>query len=183
MVWNAGQYFPLVFLQNPLGLDVGQASVLMMCALLLAAPMFPLAGWLSDRFGRRPVIVTGFLLAAATLLPTYMGLATAVRGGLPFAASLALLWWLSVPVALVCGPASAYLVELFPTRIRYSAIGLPYHLGNGWFGGFMPLATVAVSMHFSSEFAGLVYPTAMALLCGLLALRKMPETRHRDIGL
>ena len=106
-----------------------------------------------------------------------------MRGGLPFAASLALLWWLSVPVALVCGPASAYLVELFPTRIRYSAIGLPYHLGNGWFGGFMPLATVAVSMHFSSEFAGLVYPTAMALLCGLLALRKMPETRHRDIGL
>ena len=183
VVWNAGQYFPLVFLQNPLGLDVGQASVLMMCALLLAAPMFPLAGWLSDRFGRRPVIVTGFLLAAATLLPTYMGLATAVRGGLPFAASLALLWWLSVPVALVCGPASAYLVELFPTRIRYSAIGLPYHLGNGWFGGFMPLATVAVSMHFSSEFAGLVYPTAMALLCGLLALWKMPETRHRDIGL
>ena len=183
VVWNAGQYFPLVFLQNPLGLDVGQASVLMMCALLLAAPMFPLAGWLSDRFGRRPVIVAGFLLAAATLLPTYMGLATAVRGGLPFAASLALLWWLSVPVALVCGPASAYLVELFPTRIRYSAIGLPYHLGNGWFGGFMPLATVAVSMHFSSEFAGLVYPTAMALLCGLLALRKMPETRHRDIGL
>ena len=183
VVWNAGQYFPLVFLQNPLGLDVGQASVLMMCALLLAAPMFPLAGWLSDRFGRRPVIVAGFLLAAATLLPTYMGLATAVRGGLPFAASLALLWWLSVPVALVCGPASAYLVALFPTRIRYSAIGLPYHLGNGWFGGFMPLATVAVSMHFSSEFAGLVYPTAMALLCGLLALRKMPETRHRDIGL
>ena len=183
VVWNAGQYFPLVFLQNPLGLDVGQASVLMMCALLLAAPMFPLAGWLSDRFGRRPVIVAGFLLAATTLLPTYMGLAAAVRGGLPFAASLALLWWLSVPVALVCGPASAYLVELFPTRIRYSAIGLPYHLGNGWFGGFMPLATVAVSMHFSSEFAGLVYPTAMALLCGLLALRKMPETRHRDIGL
>ena len=183
VVWNAGQYFPLVFLQNPLGLDVGQASALMMCALLLAAPMFPLAGWLSDRIGRRPVIIAGFLLAATTLLPTYMGLAATVRGGLSFAATLALLWWLSVPVALVCGPASAYLVELFPTRIRYSAIGLPYHLGNGWFGGFMPLATVAVSMHFSSEFAGLVYPTAMALLCGLLALWKMPETRHRDIGL
>ena len=183
VVWNAGQYFPLVFLQNPLGLDVGQASALMMCALLLAAPMFPLAGWLSDRIGRRPVIIAGFLLAATTLLPTYMGLAATVRGGLSFAATLALLWWLSVPVALVCGPASAYLVELFPTRIRYSAIGLPYHLGNGWFGGFMPLATVAVSVYFSSEFAGLVYPTAMALLCGLLALWKMPETRHRDIGL
>ena len=183
VVWNAGQYFPLVFLQSPLGLDVGQASALMMCALLLAAPMFPLAGWLSDRVGRRPVIVAGFLLAATTLLPSYMLLAATVRNGLSFGASLALLWWVSVPVALVCGPASAYLVELFPTRIRYSAIGLPYHLGNGWFGGFMPLATVAVSVHFRSEFAGLVYPTAMSLLCGLLALWKMPETRHRDISL
>ncbi|MGV8959822.1 MAG: MFS transporter [Stenotrophomonas sp.] len=183
VVWNAGQYFPLVFLQSPLGLDVGRAGQLMMCALLLAAPLFPLAGWLSDRFGRRPVIISGFLLAAATLLPTFKMLALAVRPELSFAAALALLWSLSVPVALVCGPASAYLVELFPTRIRYSAIGLPYHLGNGWFGGFMPLATVALSVHFHSDFAGLYYPTAMALLCGLLALWLMPETRHRDISL
>ena len=181
VVWNAGQYFPLVFLQSPLGLDVGRASTLMMCALLLAAPMFPLAGWLSDRVGRRPVIIIGFLLAAATLLPSFKLLALAVRPELSFAAALALLWWLSVPVVLVCGPASAYLVELFPTRIRYSAIGLPYHLGNGWFGGFMPLATVAMSVHFHSDFAGLIYPTALSLLCGLLALWKMPETRHRDI--
>jgi len=183
VVWNAGQYFPLVFLQSPLGLDVGRASTLMMCALLLAAPMFPLAGWLSDRVGRRPVIVAGFLLAAATLLPSFKLLALAVRPELSFAAALALLWWLSVPVVLVCGPASAYLVELFPTRIRYSAIGLPYHLGNGWFGGFMPFATAAISVYFRSDFAGLVYPTALSLLCGLLALWKMPETRYRDITL
>ena len=182
VVWNAGQYFPLVFLQSPLGLDVGRASTLMMCALLLAAPMFPLAGWLSDRIGRRPVIIAGFLLATLSLVPAFRLLALAVRPELSFPAALALLWWLSIPVALVCGPASAYLVELFPTRIRYSAIGLPYHLGNGWFGGFMPLATVAVSMHFESEFAGLVYPTALALLCGVAALLWMPETRHRDIS-
>jgi hypothetical protein len=86
-------------------------------------------------------------------------------------------------VALVCGPAPAYLVELFPTRIRYSAIGLPYHLGNGWFGDFMPFATMALSLHFHSDFAGLYYPTAMAVLCGGMALWLMPETRERDISL
>lgn len=90
-------------------------------------------------------------------------------------------WLLSVPVALVCGPASAYLVELFPTHIRYSAIGLPYHLGNGWFGGFMPLATAAVSAHYASPLAGLVYPTMLALACGTAALRWMPETRGRAL--
>ena len=183
VVWNAGTYFPLVFLQSPLGLDVGRAAQLMACALVLGAPLFPLAGWLSDRYGRRPVVITGFALSALTMLPVFRLLAAVVKPELNFLAALGLLWWLALPVALVCGPAPAYLVELFPTRIRYSAIGLPYHLGNGWFGGFMPFATMALSLHFHSDFAGLYYPTAMAVLCGAMALWLMPETRERDISL
>ena len=180
VVWNAGQYYPLVFLQSQAGLDVGQAGLWMMAALLLAAPLFPLAGWLSDRIGRRPVIIAGFLLAAASLLPVFQGLLLAAVAGQTVTA-LACLWLLSIPVALVCGPASAWLVELFPTHIRYSVIGLPYHLGNGWFGGFMPLATAAVSAHYASPLAGLVYPAVLALLCGLAALCWMPETRGRRL--
>ena len=183
VVWNAGTYFPLVFLQSPLGLDVGVAAKLMACALLLGAPLFPLAGWLSDRFGRRPVVITGFALSAVTLLPAFRVLAGAVQPELHFFSALAVIWTLAIPVALVCGPAPAYLVELFPTRIRYSAIGLPYHLGNGWFGGFMPFATMALSVHFGSQFAGLYYPITMAIICGLCALFLMPETKDRDISL
>ncbi len=183
VVWNAGQYFPLVFLQSPLGLDVGRAATLMACALLLSGPLFPLAGWLSDRHGRRPVIIAGFVLSAVSLLPGFHLLATTVQPELNFVAALMVLWMLAVPVALVCGPASAYLVELFPTRIRYSAIGLPYHIGNGWFGGFMPFATMALGAHFGSPYAGLYYPIVMASLCAVLALWLMPETRHRDISL
>lgn len=127
--------------------------------------------------------ITGFALSALSLLPAFRLLAAAAQPELKFLAALSVLWWLALPVALVCGPAPAYLVELFPTRIRYSAIGLPYHLGNGWFGGFMPFATMALSVHFGSQFAGLYYPTVMAVLCGLLALWLMPETLDRDISL
>jgi MFS family permease len=181
VVWSTGQYFPLVFLQSTLKLDVGATSWLMACVLLLTAPLFPLAGYLADRIGRRPVVIAGFALAALLVMPVFRGLGAAVQPEYSFTAALGWLMLLSIPVALVCAPASAYLVELFPTRIRYSAMGLPYHLGNGWFGGFMPFATAALGAHFGDPYAGFYYPIALAAFCGVMAWWLMPETKDRRL--
>lgn len=184
VVWSTGQYFPLVFLQSTLKVDVGTVSWLMACVLLLTAPLFPLAGWLADRIGRRPVVIAGFVSAVLFILPVYHGLGAAAAdpAAFDFAAGLAWLMLMAIPVALTCAPASAYLVELFPTRIRYSAMGLPYHLGNGWFGGFMPFATAALGAHFGNPYAGFYYPIALAAFCGIAAFLLMPETRDRDLS-
>lgn len=184
VVWSTGQYFPLVFLQSTLKVDVGTVSWLMACVLLLTAPLFPLAGWLADRIGRRPVVIAGFVSAVLFILPVYHGLGAAAAdpAAFDFGAGLAWLMLMAIPVALTCAPASAYLVELFPTRIRYSAMGLPYHLGNGWFGGFMPFATAALGAHFGNPYAGFYYPIALAAFCGIAAFLLMPETRDRDLS-
>jgi MFS family permease len=184
VVWSTGQYFPLVFLQSTLKVDVGTVSWLMACVLLLTAPLFPLAGWLADRIGRRPVVIAGFVSAVVVIMPVFHGLGAAAAdpAAFDFAAGLAWLMLMAIPVALTCAPASAYLVELFPTRIRYSAMGLPYHLGNGWFGGFMPFATAALGAHYGNPYAGFYYPIALAAFCGVAAFLLMPETRDRDLA-
>jgi len=182
-VWSTGQYFPLVFLQSSLKVDVGTTSWLMACVLALSFPLFAAAGWAADRFGRRPVVISGFVLAVLCIQPVFRGLGAAAEGeDFAFGQGLAWLMLMALPVALTCAPASAYLLELFPTRIRYSAMGLPYHLGNGWFGGFMPFATAALAVHFGDPYAGLYYPMALAAFCGLMAWWLMPETRERDLA-
>ena len=83
--------------------------------------------------------------------------------------------------AMVYGPIAAALVEMFPTRVRCSSVSLPYHVGNGWFGGLLPAASIAISAHTGQMLDGLWYPVAVASIGALIALLFVPETKDRDI--
>jgi sugar transport protein len=84
-------------------------------------------------------------------------------------------------VTMVYGPIAAMLVELFPTRIRYTAMSLPYHIGNGWFGGFLPITAFAIFAATGNIYAGLMYPIIVAAMTFVLGVLFIPETRGRDI--
>jgi hypothetical protein len=88
---------------------------------------------------------------------------------------------LVVYVTMVYGPIAAWLVELFPTRIRYSGVSLPYHIGNGWFGGFLPATVFAIVAATGNIYSGLWYPIAIAAMSFVVGLIFLPETKDRDI--
>jgi hypothetical protein len=88
---------------------------------------------------------------------------------------------LVIYVTMVYGPIAAWLVELFPARIRYSSMSLPYHIGNGWFGGFLPAISVALIALTGDIYSGLWYPIAVALLTVVIGALFLPETRGRDV--
>ena len=96
--------------------------------------------------------------------------------------SVALLALLMIYVAMVYGPIAAFLVELFPARIRYTSMSLPYHIGNGWFGGFLPLIAASIVIFTGDIYAGLWYPIGIAALSFLIGLLVLPETKDREIG-
>ena len=89
---------------------------------------------------------------------------------------------LVVYVTMVYGPIAAWLVELFPTRIRYSGLSLPYHIGNGWFGGFLPATVFAIVAATGNIYSGLWYPIVVASMSFIVALLFLPETKDRNIS-
>src|SRR3989475_6675850 len=132
-VWYSGQFWALFFLQTVKKVDVLTSSTIVGIALLIATPTLILFGWLSDKIGRKPIILGGFLLAALTYYPLYSALGSvATPGAVNYPIAILIVAILVSYVGMVYGPIGAFLAEYFPARIRYTSVSVPYHIGNGW---------------------------------------------------
>ena len=163
VVWYTGQFYALFFLQTVLKVPLGTAYKIVAVALLIGAPLFVVFGSLSDRIGRKKIMMAGNLLAALSYYPIYQAM-KAYSSPVNVVMLTLLVLIQVVFVTMVYGPIAAFLVETFPARIRYTSLSLPYHFGNGWFGGFLPLISTALVARTGNIYAGLVYPIAVALL-------------------
>lgn len=189
VVWYTGQFYALTFMQAVLKINWQAAYAMMSIALLLTTPLFLYFGRLSDRVGRKPVMLGGCLLAAVTYVPIYMGMRHFGTGEVQYVPMVLLLVLQMVYVTMVYGPIAAFLVEMFPTRIRYTSMSLPYHLGNGWFGGFLPLIATAVTTsdwardNFGPNaiYTGLIYPICVCVITLIVGGLYIKETRNRLI--
>jgi MFS family permease len=278
VVWYGGQFYALFFLTQTLKVPSVTAWILIAVSLAIGTPCFILFGWLSDKIGRKPIMLAGFALAVITYFPIFQGIthfanpklehalaaapvvvtadpnqcsfqfkatgtekfttacdiikstlvnlsvnyenvqapagtkasvkigdtnlgadtpnlpaaitaavkthgypASADPADINYPMTVLLLAILVVYVTMVYGPIAAWLVELFPTRIRYSGLSLPYHIGNGWFGGFLPATVFAIVAATGNIYSGLWYPIVIAAMSFFIGLIFLPETKDRDI--
>lgn len=225
VVWYTGQFYALSFLQKTMQVEFVQSNIIIAVALMLGTPFFIYFGKLSDKIGRKKIMMTGMLIAALAYYPIYAGMdrvadlslktedttkysiensisrndkmqnieksiktryftdgaksreTVTVTDGKSetvkeIIVSKAQLWWLIllvfiqvIFVTMVYGPIAAFLVELFPTRIRYTSMSLPYHIGNGVFGGLLPMVSTLLVTQTHHHLAGLLYPIIIALIC------------------
>jgi MFS family permease len=269
IIWYTGQFYALFFLTKSLKVDATSAYILLSIALFCAMPFYVLAGSLSDRWGRKKMMMVSFVLASVSYVPIFQGLThfanpaleqaiattpvrvqsnecslavfsgpvtdcekvkdflnsagvphrlephhqsgvttvignTALIGYSPEAIKAALqsakypgkanpaeinrpmvvllLFVLALYVCMAYGPIAAYLVELFPARIRYTSMSMPYHIGTGYFGGFMLYFATLISTSTGDIYAGLYYPIAIALMSLVVGWWLLPETKDWDVN-
>src|SRR4249919_2297489 len=182
VVWYSGQFWALYFLQTVKKLDVLTSSYIVGAALLIATPTLILFGWLSDIIGRKPVILAGMALASVTYYPLYAWLGQVTNpGAVNYPVAIFIIFILVSYVGMVYGPVGAFLAEYFPSRIRYTSVSVPYHIGNGWGGGLGPFITSASFAATGSLFYALLYCIAVPTVCFIIAVFVMPETRKISI--
>ena len=179
VVWYTGQFYALYFLQTTLKVPSNTAYVIVAVALAIGTPFFLVFGALSDRIGRKPIMMAGNLIAALTYYPIYQAMKhyadplNSVMLGV-------LIFIQVIYVTMVYGPIAAFLVEAFPARIRYTSLSLPYHFGNGWFGGFLPLIGTWIVAKTGNIYSGLWYPIAVASITFVVGTLFLKENRsHR----
>lgn len=180
VVWYTGQFYALIFLQTILKVPLDTAYAIVALGLLLGTPFFVVFGALSDRIGRKKIIIAGCALAAVTYLPIYHAMAAAADP-LKFGTLVGLIFLQVLYVTMVYGPIAAFLVESFPARIRYTSMSLPYHMGNGWFGGFTPVIATSIVASTGNKFAGLWFPIAVAATTVVIGAVFLRETKDKQI--
>jgi MFS family permease len=212
VVWYTGQFYALFYMQTILKINVKTANIIVAIALLLGMPFFTVVGALSDRIGRKKLMMAGCLLAVLTYIPIYKAMERAagnnvttvkstrnkVTGAIaltpmttdatgnfvpvkeapsPNETMLVLLVFVQVLyVCLVYGPIAAYLIEAFPAKIRYTSLSLPYHIGNGVFGGLLPLIGLSSVAATGNIYAGLYYPMIVAAITFIVGSLLLKET-------
>jgi MFS family permease len=182
VVWYTGQFYALFFLQNVLKVDFVKANIIVAVALALGTPFFIVFGALSDRLGRKKIMMLGNLIAALSYYPIYKAMHAASEPLQPVTMTL-LVFIQVIFVTMVYGPIAAFLVEAFPAKIRYTSLSLPYHMGNGWFGGFTPFIATWLVTRTGNIYAGLFYPISIAVITfivGSLFLRESKDVRIWD---
>ncbi len=227
VVWYTGQFYALFYLQSILNVNATSANYIVAIALLLGMPFFVVFGALSDRVGRKWIIMAGLLFAVLTYIPIYKAMQSVAGSNVVTATSqtdpvtgaikltpqsvdasgavttspkvipytnfgdlisnstvwkLILLIFIQVIwVTMVYGPIAAYLVEAFPAKIRYTALSLPYHIGNGIFGGLLPLIGLSVIAQTGNIYAGLYYPMIVASITFVVGSLLLRESRNVKI--
>src|SRR5437879_6937993 len=175
VVWYTGQFYALFYLTTVLKVSYVTVYIVMMIALTAAAPFFIVFGALSDRVGRRNIMTIGFALAVVSYWPVFTWLGTFKDN--PVVLTI-LVFYMVILVTMVYGPIAAFLVELFPARIRYTSMSLPYHVGNGVFGGLVPAAGASIAALTGIALSGLAYPMAIAAIGVVVSLSFRREPTH-----